>query len=90
MPIFPNFCLIKLVEFLVHHWNDKTKPLRQNAIFWGKNLDGSIAVHLWSLRKLPKAATSMKFVVTKDKLITLGVTNWQAIGAIHVTVIPGT
>ena len=86
MHVFPKFCPAKLVEFLV----GMTKlDLSDKRLSYGIEYGRSVAVRLLEfyqqLRKIVKVATSMKFVVSKDKLIILRVRNWLVLGVIHVT-----
>ena len=86
MHVFPKSCPAKLAEFLV----GMTKlDLSDNRLSYGTEYGRSVAVRLLEsyqqLRKIVRAAISMKSVVSKDKLIISRVRNWLGLGAIHVT-----
>ena len=86
MHVFPKSCPAKLAEFLV----EMTKlDLSDKRLSYGTEYGRSVAVHLLEsyqqLRKIVRAAISMKFVISKDKLIISRVRNWLGFGAIHVT-----
>ena len=67
MPVFPKFFLLKLVEFLVGM--TRLNLLDKKLSFWDRIWKENGCPSSGVLRKILKAATSMKFIVSKDKLI---------------------
>ena len=85
MPFFPKSCPTKLAELLAGITKLNLSDKRLSYAEYGRN----VAVHLLEsyqqLRKILKAATSMKLAVSEDKLIISRVRKWLGLGAIHVT-----